>query len=259
MSEPVYTPTDKVVWKSVKYLKEPLTAAPEHATWKYEIELPEPLASWDVYDYWESKRIAAMEKHLKQGDVFFDVGTEQGWCNIIYGEIVGPENMVLIEPTQEFWPNIKAIWEKNFIVPPKACLPALLSDKCTPKYKGVVKGWPKAANGDLIDRNKYQYIHENTEKIPEITIDKYVQNSGVVPDAIGIDTEGSELLILKGGEKTLSKYKPKLFISVHPDLGERDYGVTREQTIAYIESLGYTGQHLATDHEEHWYFHAEGK
>jgi hypothetical protein len=55
MSEPVYTPTDKVVWKSVKYLKEPLTAAPEHATWKYEIELPEPLASWDVYDYWESR------------------------------------------------------------------------------------------------------------------------------------------------------------------------------------------------------------
>lgn len=251
-----FIPEDQVEWKKVKYLKEPLTAAPQHATWKYEFILPEPLASWDVFDYWEKERIASMEQHLKKGDVFFDVGTEQGWCNLAYAEIVGPENMVLIEPTQEFWPNIKQIWQKNGLADPKACLPVLLSDKDTHDYdfrdfNGV---WPAVADGDMIDRNKYQYIHENTENIPEMTIDHYVRISGIVPDAMGMDTEGSELLILKGAEKTLKKYKPKLFISIHPDLGLRDYGVKREDTIAYLESLGYVGEHLATDHEEHWYF-----
>lgn len=249
-------PRDQVEWKKVKYLKEPLTVSPEHAIWKYEFILPEPLASWDVFDYWEKERIASMEKNLKQGDVLFDIGTEQGWCNLAYAKMVGPENMVLIEPTQEFWPNIKETWKKNFDVNPKACVPVLFSDKNTHNYdyRDFVDGWPRNADDDLIDRNKYQYIHENSEHIPEVTLDHYVKSSGVVPDALTMDVEGAELLILRGSEATLKKYKPKLFISIHPDLGERDYGIKKEDTIKFLEDLGYVGEYLATDHEEHWYF-----
>jgi FkbM family methyltransferase len=196
-----------------------------------------------------------MEQHLQKGDVLFDVGTEQGWCNLAYAQIVGAENMVLIEPTVEFWPNIKALWEKNFSVKPKAFLNALCSDKDTGTItKAQTKSWPASASGDLIDRNKYQYIHENSEGIPEITLDTFVQVSGVVPDAVTIDVEGAELLVLKGAEQTLKTHHPKLFVSIHDDLGLRDYGVHPWQTIAYLATLGYQGEYLATDHEAHWYF-----
>lgn len=249
---------EDVQWKEVQYLKEPLTASPEHATWKYKFMLPEPLASWDVFDYWEKERIASMEQHLKQGDVLFDIGTEQGWCNLAYAQMVGPENMVLIEPTKEFWPNIKEVWDKNYNVMPKACAVALFSDKTTthPAHRFSDGGWPMEAAGDLIDRNKYQYIHENSEKIPEIKLDDYVDQTGIIPTALTMDVEGAELLILKGAEQTLIQHKPKLFISIHPDLGERDYGVKKEDTIKFLEDLGYVGEYLATDHEEHWYFEA---
>lgn len=249
-------PRDEVEWKRVKYLKEPLTASPEHATWKYEFVLPEPLASWDVFDYWEKERIASMEKNLKKGDILFDIGTEQGWCNLVYADMVGPENIVLIEPTREFWPNIQAVWDKNYNVMPKACAVALFSDKTTthPAHKFSDGGWPIDAAGDLVDRNKYQYIHENSEKIPEIKLDDYVKQTGIIPTALTMDVEGAELLILRGSEKTLKDHKPKLFISIHPDLGERDYGITKHMTLEYLMDLGYIGEHLATDHEEHWYF-----
>lgn len=248
---------EDVQWKEVQYLKEPLTASPEHATWKYKFMLPEPLASWDVFDYWEKERIASMEQHLKQGDVLFDIGTEQGWCNLAYAQMVGPENMVLIEPTKEFWPNIKATWEKNNLAKPKAFLSALLSDKEAGEESiNVHDEWPQEADGPLIDRNKYQYIHENSENVAEITLDEWVSNTGVIPDALTMDVEGAELLILKGAEQTLIQHKPKLFISIHPDLGERDYGVKKEDTIKFLEDLGYVGEYLATDHEEHWYFEA---
>lgn len=251
----MFIPQNEVEWKKVKYLKEPLTAAPQHAIWKYEFILPEPLASWDVFDYWEKERIASMEKNLKHGDVLFDVGTESGWCNLAYAEIVGPENMVLIEPTKEFWPNIKATWEKNNNAKPKAFLSALLSDKTTEGASiNSPTDWPEESYGSLIDRNKYQYIHDNGENIPEITLDEWVKRTGIIPDALTMDVEGAELLILRGAENTLKKHKPKLFISIHPDLGERDYGVKKEDTIGFLESLGYTGEYLATDHEEHWYF-----
>lgn len=249
-----FIPKDQVEWKKVKYLKEPLTASPEHAVWKYEFMLPRPLADWDVFDYWEKERIASMEQHLKKGEVLFDIGTEQGWCNLAYAQMVGPENMVLIEPTKEFWPNIRATWEKNGLGSPKACLEALLSNKTNTENIMMPNQWPQSTNGDLIDRNKYQYIHENADHVPEITLDDYIETTRIIPNALTMDVEGAELLILRGAEQTLRNYKPKLFISIHPDLGERDYSIKKEDTIKFLEDLGYTGEHLATDHEEHWYF-----
>lgn len=248
---------DKIEWKRVKYLKEPLTASPEHATWKYEFWLNEPLASWDVFDYWEKERIASMEQNLLWGDVLFDVGTEQGWCNLAYAVIVGPKNMVLIEPTREFWPNIRALWETNFDKTPLAFYDGLFSNKTDDKRRdnrNFMRWWPNSSEGDLIDKNKYQYIHDNPDRIPQMKIDDFVELSGYVPNALTIDVEGAELLVLKGAKKVLSEHKPKLFLSIHPDLGERDYNVKPEQVHQFLKELGYVGQHLATDHEQHYYF-----
>lgn len=251
-------PKDQVQWREVRYLKEPLETTDEQATWKYKFILPEPLASWDVFSYWEKERIASMEQHLKKGDVLFDIGTEQGWCNLAYAGIVGAENMVLIEPTAIFWGNIKETWYKNFDVHPRATLHALLSNKSTDPFPtgfyGVNGVFPDAAANDLVDRNAYTYIHENLEQVPEIELDAFVRLTKIVPDALTMDVEGAELLILQGAEETLRKHKPKLFISIHPDLGERDYGVKPEQVHDFLSQFGYVGEHLATDHEEHWYF-----
>ena len=99
----MFIPKDKIEWKLVKYLRQG-----QSRNYDYELMLNEPLASWDVWDYWESARVKSMEKELNRGDILFDVGSETGWCNLVYAKIVGPENMVLIEPSPEFWPNIKA-------------------------------------------------------------------------------------------------------------------------------------------------------
>lgn len=248
----IFIPQNEVEWKTVKYLQEPLGGP--NPKYKYEFTLPAPLADWDVYDYWEKERIASMEHHLKQGDVLFDVGTEQGWCNLVYASIVGPENMVLIEPTSEFWPNIKTTWYKNFKEQPLAFYDGLFSDKTTDTRENDYGKWPEAINGPLIDRNKYQYIHEHSEGINELTLDEFVGRTGIVPDAITMDTEGSEMLILKGAEQTIKRHKPKMFISIHDDLALRDYGVKPDEVIQYLAGFGYKAEFLARDHEAHYYF-----
>lgn len=251
-----YIEPKDVEWKKVQILKVSDEGPLPHE-YEYEFWLPEPLASWDVFDYWEKERFHSMRDNLKQGEILFDIGTEQGWCNLLYAQFVGPENMVLIEPTKEFWPNIKQIWEKNGLPEPAGFLSGLLSDK---NAFNVVKDpycWPSEAEGSMIDRNKYQYIHDNTENIPEITLDKWVEETNIIPNALTMDVEGAELLILKGAKETIKKHHPKIWISVHPDLGLRDYGVKREETLKFMEDLGYFGKLLATDHEEHWYFYHE--
>ncbi len=245
-----YIKTSDIEWKKVGYLRQGQTTAYDY--WFY---LNEPLASWDVWDYWERERIESMRTHLTQDDILFDIGTEQGWCNLVYATMIKPSNIVLIEPTQEFWPNIKALWRKNYGVEPLAFYDGLLSDKTTDKRKTGFKQWPKASSGDLIDRNKYQYIHANDEDVPEMTIDDYVRLTGITPTALTMDTEGSELLILKGAEKTLRDNKLKVWVSIHDDLGRRDYDVSPDDTRNFLKSLGYKGEYLATDHEIHEYWH----
>jgi FkbM family methyltransferase len=232
---------DAVEWKTIRYLH------------TYDLILPRPLADWDVWEYWEHERIESMREHLKPGMVLFDVGTESGWCNLVYATMVGPANMVLIEPTAEFWPNIEATWQQNFgDVSPLACYDGLCSDVTTDKRTYFLP-WPECADGPLIDRNKYQYIHEHGEGVAQIRLDDFVDR-GPAPDAITMDVEGAELLVLQGASDTLANFRPLVWASVHPDLGERDYGVAPEQVHDYMASHGYVGTHLGTDHEQHWLY-----
>lgn len=248
-----FIPPDEVQWRKTRIFKEDLKADPAHTFWRWEFELPEPLASWDVFDYWERERFDSMQRHLKAGMVLFDVGTEQGWCNLIYASFVGPENMVLIEPTPEFWPNIVHTWFKNYDAHPRAYYQGLLSDKTTDDRQAF-NSQPQAAYGDLIDRNKYQYIHEHSDGIPEMRLDDLVERSGVVPDAITMDVEGAELLVLQGARDTLERHRPLAWVSVHPDLGEQHYGVVPADVHDFMGGLGYRGTFLGEDHEQHWIY-----
>lgn len=255
-----FTPRDDVVWKDVSILKVSDLGPLPHE-YEYQFKLPVPLADWDVFDYWERARFHSMRDNLSPGDVLFDVGTEQGWCNLLYASFVGPENMVLIEPTAEFWPNIHATWCQNFgEARPRAAFCGLLSDRTTepPRTSSpdspAFAPWPVQVAGPLIDRNRYQYIHDNTENVPELRLDDFVERSGITPAAITMDVEGAELLVLRGAEHTLRTHHPLVWVSIHPDLGERDYGIIPKHVHRFMAECGYSGEHLATDHEEHWYF-----
>jgi len=252
---PQFIKPEDAQWSKVRYIKLPLSGTDDDAKWQYEFVLPAPLSEWDVFSYWEVERTLHMRKNLKKGEVLFDIGTEQGWLNLAYAEAVGPENIVLIEPAPEFWPNIYNTWQKNFDVMPKGFYDGLFSDVTTdPRTLDRAKAWPETSHNDLIDRNRYDYIHDNFRNIPQIKLDDYVMRTGIIPDAITMDVEGAELLVLKGAKNTLIKHKPKVWISIHPDLGERDYGVTADDTIAYMHGLGYTYTYIAQDHEIHGFF-----
>lgn len=250
-----FIPKDEIVWKKIKYLRQGETLNYDYALW-----LNEPLASWDVFDYWERERVESMRKHLKKGNVLFDIGAEQGWLSAVLAQIVGAESMVLVEPTWEFWPNIRAIFKQNKLPHPLGLFTGFFGDvEDGVDYKHKKEDWDdwyKNGEPPLIDRNKYRNLHDQNDKaiIPYTTIDRYCSQSDNIPAAINIDTEGSELLVLRGAKKTLMEHKPKIWVSVHPDMALRDYGVKENELDDYLKSLGYTGEHLATDHEEHWYY-----
>lgn len=234
-------------WKPVRLLERP------DETFEYEFVLPTPLADWDVFACWERERFHSMRRYLHRGDVLFDVGTEQGWCNLVYADFVGPTNMVLIEPTAEFWPNIKATWERNYPSPPKACYHGLVGAETTDPDP-LFTVWPAAAQGELINRRKYEYLHQHSDGIPAIRLDDFVTSSGITPTAVTVDVEGAELEVMRGATELLVDSHPVVWLSVHPDLMARDYNSTDTDLHTFMSSLGYRAELLAVDHEEHWLF-----
>lgn len=234
-------------WKTVRYLRK----SESGQDYQYEIVLPVPLADWDVYDYWERERTNSIASELTKSDVLYDIGAEHGWLSCVYAKTVGPDNIVLFEPTSAFWPNIRQTFEHNFSTAPKVCFNGLVDASSNGH---ISLGWPRESEGELIPKLAYEYIHQHTEGIQSISIDNFSESSGLFPTALTIDVEGAELLVLKGATARLADGNLKVWLSFHPDLAAKHYDTTWDDIVSLMGGLGYTGTHLATDHEEHWLF-----
>jgi FkbM family methyltransferase len=71
------------------------------------------------------------------------------------------------------------------------------------------------------------------------TLDNLFYDKDIPVDFIKIDTEGHELFILQGGEKTIKKYKPIIQLEYNTENMAQCY-VTSQMLDEYIEYLGYT-------------------
>lgn len=60
------------------------------------------------------------------------------------------------------------------------------------------------------DRSNWERV-----EVDITTLDKYSSQNNIKPDLIKMDIEGAEMSALKGGLKTIQKYRPQLAISIY--------------------------------------------
>ena len=63
-----------------------------------------------------------------------------------------------------------------------------------------------------IEKRKIKF---KTTKKKQISLDSFIMKKEIKPDVIKIDAEGSEFFILKGGFRSIKKYRPLIFLSMH--------------------------------------------
>lgn len=147
-------------------------------------------------------------QHIKKGDVVFDVGANIGYYTVLFSIITRKNGEIHafepVPPTfQKLLDSVKYFRNVQTI------------NKAVGDYNGLVD-----VHYNLNDSEKASLIAPKegtfeTTKIPILTLDSYFieQNLNKI-NFVKCDVEGLEYEVLKGFEKTLFKYKPKLSIEV---------------------------------------------
>lgn len=211
---------------------------------EYKIILPDHRADrpeWYTKQGWEKKRLQSMRQNLGKDDVMFYIGNEEGDMSALLS--MWGVKLALFEPNPKVWPNTKAIWDANNLTLPLFSFCGFASSQT--KGDGMYEGFPPSAEGEIIGDHGFMELQNHNA--PEIKID----DISIIPTALSIDVEGSEFEVLKGAERTLKMYKPKIWLSLHPEFLFRIYGVYQYDLRNWIKDLGYKEELLDYQHEVH--------
>lgn len=223
---------------------------------RWPLLLPDYRAARPEWPWWEAQRLAAMYHHVGPGDVVYDIGAEEGDFPALWAS--WGADVVLFEPNERVWPNIRAIFEGNRLVSRLWAVHvgfAGAESRHSDDYK-LLQGWPEAAFGPLIGDHAFCNLSERPD-LDVVTIDEcWAELGAPPPSVITMDVEGSEFEVLYGAISTIALHRPKVFVSIHQEFAREMYGhedVTK-LILGFMEGAGYESQFLCTDHEAHWMF-----
>ena len=174
------------------------------------------------------RHLDVVKRYLKifpnKNRVYIDVGAHIGTTMAAYSRLF--QSLHGYEPTTRNFEFLKQNMISNNLTNCRIYNTGLYSSDCrgTMKYHG-------GGNSGCI----YFEPSEDGE-IQCTTLD--AQNHTNV-DFIKIDTEGSELHVLRGAEALLRTYKPLVQIETN-GLSEKHYGIKDQECIDFLTSLGYS-------------------
>jgi FkbM family methyltransferase len=178
----------------------------------------------------------------EEGGVFLDIGAFVGWHSIRAGRVVGSSGRVIsLEPDPINRKQLEANLALNAISNCRIFQLAAWSNT------GEELGWYTEKSPDCcrVDEEGHS-ASVRTTTIDDLLDDLHLDRL----DWIKMDIEGAEIEALRGAEKTLRHYRPKLFVEVHDTVaGVKDlltrYGYSIEKE-AYDSSPRPHGWYLAS-------------
>jgi len=165
--------------------------------------------SWDL-----ALSIAGHEPEIKQTyetilgrgpRLILDVGANYGTHSLLF--LVHGVRTVSFEPNPNCHESIRELCAANGVMP-------VLEPVAVGASEGTIELWfPEReewlGTTDPATRDRLQ-AETSVAKltVPLVTVDGYVDARGLTPDVIKIDTEGSDLQVLQGAERTLARCRP---------------------------------------------------
>ncbi len=236
------------------FRKAPMRAGIHLVSWLLRCSLRKPvflnLRKWNVRMYlpaqWRGfgkyvfafrenyeRELIYLEKLLAPGSTFIDVGANMGIYTLVASRLVGEAGRVIaFEPSAQSFPLLRKNIALNGLTNVLA-LPEALSHEIgrTRLYHG-----PDPVSNSL---GRGLSWDGDAEEVATETLDNVLHRTSLMRvDAIKIDVEGAEELVLRGALKTLTRVRPIIVFEINPgacsSLGLSPYGA-----MELLQSLGY--------------------
>lgn len=191
--------------------------------------------------YWRGahdwRPIFVLDRFLKTGQTFIDIGANQGEYSIWAARKVGSSGRVIaFEPMDSLFKQLNENIELN-----RPYNQVFTSIKMgLSNSHGEINLYGKVGSNEGV--NTMFPTAEHTELIQNIPLDTLDNQLELIAckqvDFIKIDVEGAELQVLKGAAKTIKKFKPTLLIEVNEEASQAG-GYTSDDILSYLREYGY--------------------
>jgi FkbM family methyltransferase len=207
---------------------------------------------------YEKENLHVVDAYLNLDKDVVDIGANVGLFSVYFAKrILQGCRVLAIEPT----PNAASLLEKNLqnnIVADSAIVYKGVASNAAGTYKlKVIVG--KEEYSTLGGNINQTHIHDNLPEeisVPGSTVDRLVDEYGLTPGFIKIDTEGAEYLVLQGSEMTLRAYHPVILAEVM-DNYLTNFGHSASQVVDFLRQLGYRVVDISTDEPPLFPFNGE--
>jgi FkbM family methyltransferase len=160
-----------------------------------------------LFEYYD---MAFLLHFLRPNDLFIDIGANIGWYSLIAAQKIKAENHIYaFEPASNAYQKLL----KHISLNEASQISA--HNCCIADYEGEIllnicedDAYNSVGNSPILN------IQEQVNS-PVINIDAFIEKYRIPKvDIIKIDTEGAEMLVLKGAKKTLQKFSPVIFLKL---------------------------------------------
>ena len=186
----------------------------------------------------ERKRCQTLGQYFSPGSVVLDIGGHFGYFSKEFARLYnGTCSIHTFEPTTYNYSVLEKVSAKYKNI--KINNFALSESEGEVVINIPVKKQGKIGPGlaHFGDETSRDYI---SETIKTVTLDQYVESHGLTRlDFIKCDVEGAELLVFKGAQESLKKFKPVVFAEIVAEITER-MGYEPNELINIFLELGYT-------------------
>ena len=194
----------------------------------------------------------ALTRHLRPGDVLYDVGANVGFFTLIGGRVVGPSGHVYaFEPVPENADRIRGNARLNGFAHVSVVEKAVSDQEGEGELiltehpggatlaKADVETPPDAVTATTVDL---------------ISIDEWRDQHRVRgPDLVKIDVEGAEMNVIRGMVETIQRYRPVLLYEIDGGT-EEGFEKRRRDVAQFVRRLGYDLACLAPSYTgSNWY------
>jgi len=183
----------------------------------------------------EAGEVKFLESIAKEGMHVIDIGANIGITTVTIARKIGRRGKLYsFEPSPEYFKILKDNVSSNGLENVK------VYELAVTDQVGRAPFYQKELSSGIVFEEGAKRFEVSTT-----TIDRFLSEEKIGRiDLIHMDCEGSELLVLRGAEETLSKNKVKIFCEIHHDF-LKQLGQSVENLVQYLQRLEFQVQSVS--------------